>query len=57
MDSSHGLVGDAKFNIQFIEGGSSVYAVPDYCRFIADFRVLPNHDLDAMRREIEKKIL
>lgn len=55
MDSSHGLVGDAKFNIQFIEGGSSVYAVPDYCRFIADFRVLPNHDLDAMRREIEKK--
>jgi len=53
LKEKHELIGKSNFNIQMIKGGGKLLAVPDICKLIIDFRLLPNQNLKNVKSEIE----
>ncbi len=53
LKQEHPLVGKANYLIQHISAGSYELVVPDKCKIVIDFRILPNHDINNVREEIE----
>ncbi len=46
IGDTHPLLGQAGYNVQWIEGGSQHLVVPNGCEFELDLRVLPGHDIE-----------
>ena len=49
----HPLIGYSNFLIEYIQGGSYELIVPDTCRLVIDFRILPNQDIERVKILLE----
>jgi len=52
FDQEHPLLGKSGFNIQKICGGSTELVVPQKCELIVDFRVLPEQDIEEVKKTL-----
>jgi len=50
---SHPLLGHPTISVDFIEGGTTPWIVPENCRIIVDRRTLPGENAETTRRELE----
>ena len=53
LNENHPLIGKANYLLEHINGGSYELIVPEICKIVIDFRILPNQDMNKIRKELE----